>query len=146
MAKGAITGKLDAAPMRRAVAAMIRKVDAEVVRRALAPAAEIVERAIAAETPARSGRLRRSLATQAGRSKKSRFVTVRMKAYRGATFYGSFIQYGYRVGSRKLGDRRRQVAANPFFSRGVAKSQGPAVRAIAGRLGRLIQEAARRSS
>ena len=42
-------------------------------------------------------------------------VGVGEKDWTGPAFYASFILFGHKVGSRKLGDNRKSVAANEFL-------------------------------
>jgi len=50
--------------------------------------------------------------------------------YVGKTFYGGFLEYGHKVGSRALGDARQHVPPHPFMA--------PAVRATRDRAGQVI--------
>lgn len=43
--------------------------------------------------------------------------------FTGKTFYGGFVEFGHKLGSRKLGNDRRDVPAHPFLSKAVAQKR-----------------------
>ena len=53
---------------------------------------------------------------------------------KGATFYGAFVEFGHRVGSRKLGDARKEVAGQHFMQKAVAAKGQAAADAAAAKM------------
>lgn len=79
-----------------------------------------------ASTPVQSGALRKSTKIRAiKRKKNSAGVSVGYadKDFTGDVFYGGFIEYGFRVGDRKLGNSRTQVKGQGNL-RKVAQANG----------------------
>ena len=52
------------------------------------------------------------------------------KDYTGDAYYGSFLLFGHKAGSRKLGDNRKQVAANNFLKRSAVQAGNAAANAM----------------
>ena len=80
--------------------------------------------------PKSSGLLAKSLKVRAAQRRKgmARFAVQTAEGFfRGETFYAAFIEFGHKVGSRKLANRK-QVLAQPFlkpaFERGADDSGG----------------------
>jgi len=46
--------------------------------------------------------------------------------YSGKTFYGGFVEFGHKLGRRKLGNARRDVPAHPFMSLAVKEKRDQA--------------------
>jgi hypothetical protein len=112
------------------------KVEKKVLRDALRPAAKVILDAARALAPSRSGLLKGSLKVRAqGRSRRRPnavgFVVQTAEGdYKGETFYGAFLMLGHRLGSRKLGNRRRLIAGKNFLRQALDTS-GEAAKADA---------------
>lgn len=95
--------------------------------------------------PVESGLVRRAIRTRALKRSRNTIgtITVLGKAFfKGASFYGAFVEFGHKIGSRKL-PTRKEVAGQHFIER-AAKQVGrkageEAVRVMA----REIENAAR---
>lgn len=89
-----------------------------ILTRALRAAAEPIRDAAKAYAPKDTGQLEKSIKIKSARGEGDT-VSVRVTTgagdYLGDTFYGAFIEYGYKKGSRRLGDRRPQIAAQPYM-------------------------------
>lgn len=123
----------------------------KIIRQELRKAAKLTILPTAkARMPVRTGLLRKSLKIRA--IKRSRVnsgvrVALSSKDFTGETFYGGFIEYGFRVGARKKkgeADNRRQISGQEVM-RSTAKDRGDsAVRyAVAKIAYRITQEAKR---
>jgi HK97 gp10 family phage protein len=104
--------------LERKLAALPGKVANKIVSKALRAGAKIILAESKIRAPKKSGLLARSLKVRSGKRRRG---TARMVVqtkdgdYRGETFYGAFVYFGHRIGSRKLGDRRKVAKANPFL-------------------------------
>ena len=97
-------------------------------RKALRAGAKVILAAARADAPVVTGRTKKNIMIRSARSKRGSLalsVGVDYRDYTGDTFYASFVLYGHRVGSRKLGDNRKMIKANNFLQRAL-DSSGPA--------------------
>lgn len=104
-----------------------------IVRKALRAGANVIRKAAQSDAPVQSGLLRKSIKVKAGkRSKHSISINVGVGAkwFTGPAFYGAFVAFGHKVGSRKLGDSRAQVPANDFMSSAYNSSKDAAMSAV----------------
>lgn len=95
------------------------KVQKKILRKSLRQGAKLPLTLAKATAPVRTGFLKKSLKVRSGRGRKGIIrilVGTGAKWFKGAAFYAAFVIFGYKVGSRKLGDKRKQVAPNPFLS------------------------------
>ena len=87
--------------------------------RALKNAALNCAQVAKANCPRKSGQLLASITIRKKRSRryKGACYSVRCGAgmFKGDTFYGGFLEYGYLHGSRKLGPMRKFIPAKPFL-------------------------------
>jgi HK97 gp10 family phage protein len=85
-----------------------------------------------------SGDLAKSLRVTAtkGRGKVAAFVSTSSSSnlFTGKTFYGGFVEFGHKLGSRKLGAARRDIPAHPFLSTAVKSKRAQVQDVIAARL------------
>lgn len=97
-----------------------RKATKSLGRKALRAGAKVLLAAARTEAPELTGRTRKNIKIRGGRSRAgslSLSVGVSAKDFSGEAFYASFVLFGHRVGSRKLGDNRRMIPANNFLER-----------------------------
>ena len=95
-----------------------RAVARPILVRALRKAAEPVLATAKAYAPKDTGQLEGSLRIKSARAKGGGVavrVTTEAGDYKGDEFYGAFVEYGYRKGSRRLGDKRRVVPPQPYM-------------------------------
>ena len=97
-----------------------RKVQRKVARKALRAGCKLLQKEIQMAAPVgKTGELKKAVKVRAGRASArgnvAMVVGVGKKWFTGDTFYAGFIEFGHRVGSRKLGDKRTMVAAKDFI-------------------------------
>lgn len=103
------------------------KLEKKILREALRPAAKMIMESERALAPDITGTVRGSLKVRAGkRSRKTpNSVTLLVQTsaadFRGPEFYSAFLDLGHRIGSRKLGDKRRLIAGAGFMQKGLAQ-------------------------
>lgn len=98
--------------------ALANKVEKSIVRKGLRQGGKILLNSARSLAPVQSGRLKRNIKIRNGRSQKdsiSLSVGVSSKDFQGETYYASFVLYGHRIGSRKLGDSRKEIPPNDFL-------------------------------
>ena len=108
------------------------KVSKRVLRKALRAGAKPIAAAAKNLAPSKSGALRSSIKVRSGkRSRRGMSIIVGLGAdwYKGDQFYAAFVEFGYRVGSRKLGDARREVEGQHFMKRAADNSTAAATSA-----------------
>lgn len=94
----------------------IKPIASRVLRTAAAP---ILSQA-KANAPVRSGALRASLKVRKATSRQGRvriIVSTSAGDFQGKQYYGAFVEYGHKVGSRKLGSARKDVAPVRYIGR-----------------------------
>jgi len=95
------------------------KVSRKIVSRALRAGAKVIlDKAKQLAPRGKSGKLYKSLKVRAGKRKKGviRFVVQTKDGdFKGETFYGAFIEFGHKAGSRKLGNSRKSIPAKPYL-------------------------------
>lgn len=97
-----------------------RKATKSLGRKALRAGAKVLLAAARTDAPELTGRTRKNIKIRGGRSRAGALalsVGVSAKDFSGEAFYASFLLFGHRVGSRKLGDNRRMIPANNFLER-----------------------------
>src|SRR5437660_46187 len=97
---------------------MDRKTAIKVIRKSFRRALTPLKSRYAELAPKKTGALASSAKILSGGVRRG-LIRVRLVigkgAYRGDTFYGSFQELGWKVGSRKLGDKRKKVIAKHFL-------------------------------
>jgi HK97 gp10 family phage protein len=134
-----ITAQLDAkqvAKINRMLTALPKKIRNKILREELRKGAKTLLPASKAATPARTGKLRRSVKVRAvKRSRKAVGVLVGYndKAYAGDTFYGAFLEWGWKQGKRPsrtvrggASDNRKEIPGRRMLGN-VAEAKGPGV-------------------
>jgi HK97 gp10 family phage protein len=134
-----IAAQLDAnqvAKINRMLIALPKRIRNKILREELRKGAKTLLPASKAATPARTGKLRRSVKVRAvKRSRKSVGVLVGYndKAYAGDTFYGAFLEWGWKQGKRPSRavrggelDNRKQIPGRRMLGN-VAEAKGPGV-------------------
>lgn len=110
---------------------MSRKAATSDGRKALRKGAILFRIAVRAEAPVRSGLLRRNIKVKGMKSQAGSLkLKVDTGAFKGPSFYVGFILYGWKHGSRKLGDKRKSIKANDFLSRAFNSTKSSAVDAV----------------
>jgi len=132
------TVKLEGADqLRKKLLDLDKKVARKISSQALRAGAKIVLERARQLVPVKSGTLKRSLKVRAGKRKGGRIsFVVQTKAgdYRGETFYGSFLEFGHKVGKRRrvkgLTDTREAVPPKPFLRPAFDQTKDAALAAI----------------
>lgn len=109
------------------------KVQRKVLRKAIKPAAAILEREVVTQAPRETGalasRVKVKVSYSTKRSRISATIGTTSRDFQGDGYYDAFVQFGHKVGSRrKYGishkrgaksstDLRRKVEGNPFAAR-----------------------------
>lgn len=120
--------------LRKQLAALGPRIAKKVIRQSLRQAGKIVQTEAKSNAPVDTGRLRKSIRVRAfKRSRKERIgINVQTNStnnvFKGKTFYGGFLEYGFRRGKRSneikraqkngrtlAGDLRQQVPSRPFM-------------------------------
>lgn len=105
---------------------LIRKIEAignqikPIVNTVLRAAAAPILAQAKANAPARTGALRSSLKIRKATSRQGRIriiVSTSAGDFQGKQYYGAFVEYGHRVGSRKLGAARKDVTPVRYIGR-----------------------------
>jgi HK97 gp10 family phage protein len=109
------------------------KVSKGIVRKGLRAGAKIIRGGAQAEVHSVSGITSKNIKVRAGRSRKgmvSVTVGIGVKYFSGPAFYAAFDLFGHRVGSRKLGNARKEVPANNWLNRACQAKKSEAVEVI----------------
>lgn len=95
------------------------KVSGKIVGNGLRAGAKIIYQAGEANVPVRTGNLQRGLQIRPLRTTRQGYksidVGVGAKWFHGPTFYAAFVEWGHRLGSRKLGDKRKFVEGEHYI-------------------------------
>lgn len=121
------------------------KLEKKIIKKSLRAGAKEILAAARANAPESSGLLKRSIKVRAGKSTKgsiSIVVGVGKKWFVGPVFYAAMVAWGHKIGSRKLGGARKQVAANDFIGRAYEQKKQNAVDTFTATALELINEAA----
>ena len=121
-----------------------QKVQKSVIRKAVRTGIKIWLEAARGEAPAQSGKMRKNIKIRNGKTGNGKFtltVGVNEKDFSGPVFYSAFVLFGHKVGSRKLGDKRKSVPANDFIQRAFEASKEDGANVAIEELRRGIQEA-----
>lgn len=114
----------------RKFAALPPKLQKKILRPALRAAAKIVLDQAKANAPVQSGRLKKSLKVKAAkRSRKTKHevainVITATGWFTGEAFYAPFQEFGWMVGPRRLGNRRKKQPGSRFIRRAY-EDKGP---------------------
>jgi HK97 gp10 family phage protein len=121
-----------------------KKIRNKILREELRRSAKELVAPSKAATPVKTGRLRKSVKVRAKRSRKAVQFTVGFndKNFQGDTFYGAFLEFGWKAGKRNKGNTRKQIPAKRILGK-VAESNGPRlIDSAINRIGdRVLQEA-----
>ncbi len=133
------------AEVKAGLAELEKSVAKKILRKGLRAGAKLVLTEARADAPVKSGLLRKNVKIRSAKGKKGTVainVGVGSKDFAGETFYGGFVLYGHKVGSRKLGATRADVPANNFLGEAFEKTKEAAVDVAIATWGELIQQAA----
>lgn len=117
----------------RKLAKLTSKQAKSVFRKSARPALKPVLAEARSQAPTKTGTLRRSIKIKALKRSRSaiglRITTgTDTSDFQGRAFYGGFQEYGWKVGSRNLGDNRTQVKGLHFMRNAARKKQAEAIR------------------
>jgi HK97 gp10 family phage protein len=121
-----------------------RTVQRKLLRQAIRDGARPILAAAKANCPVGTGELKKSLRLRVRKKTKPGTYAVQIQAgkygeFKGDQFYAAFVELGHRVGSRKLGNARAMVPANPFMRRAADTTKDRAGRIVGESLGRRIE-------
>lgn len=94
------------------------KVAGKITRQALRAGAKVIQAQAVSDAPRQTGLLARSIKVRAAKRKRGRIGILVQTAggfFKGRTYYGAFQEFGWRVGPRRLGNKRRQVPGKHFM-------------------------------
>lgn len=137
--------------VKRMLAQLPKKIRNKIFRQELRKSAKKLVAPSKAATPTRTGKLKKSVKVRASNKKGSIGIRVGYgeKSFTGETFYGSFLEFGWRVGKRPSknvagtdSDKRTKVPGKRMLGK-VAEKEGPALldAAVASIAKRVIEEA-----
>lgn len=125
---------IDLKQLRRNLESLEPKVARKIEKQAMRPAMRIIQREAKANAPRDTGAMSKAIKLRAmKRSRSRRGIEVRIDKegnYRGDHFYGAFQEFGWKAGSRKLGDGRREIPGQHFMQRAF-ETKGPEAEAMA---------------
>jgi HK97 gp10 family phage protein len=126
--------KKQLAAVRRMLALLPKRIRNKVLRQELRKAAKALVAPSKAATPVRTGKLRKSVKVRAAKVKRGVGVNVGYsdKNFVGDTFYGAFLEFGWKIGKRQssaatrqgIPDTRREVPGKRYLGK-VAEQYGP---------------------
>lgn len=119
------------------------KVQKTIVRRGVRVGCKIWLEAARGEAPVQSGKTKKNIKIRNGKAGQGKFalnVGVNAKDFAGPTFYSSFVLFGHKVGSRRLGDKRKEVPANNFLKRAFEEKKEAVMNAATESIAAQIQE------
>ncbi len=112
--------------MKAALMEFPAKVATKHLRRGLREGAKVIRLQCVADAPVRTGLTRSAIKVRAGKKKRntiSAMVAIGEGDFKGDTFYAGMVNYGWRVGSRKLGLARRFVPGTRWLNKAFDKSK-----------------------
>ena len=118
------------AETKKALAELPAKMEKSVLRRGLRQGANVVLAAARTEAPKLTGATAKNAKVRAGKGGPGKIafnIGVNAKDFKGDQFYASFILYGWKHGSRKLGDKRKSIAANNWLARAYDETKDAAI-------------------
>lgn len=106
------------------------KLQKKVLRQAMRKSLKPVRDAVENQAPiGETGELAENVKIKAGKRKKDTIrlnVQVGAGDFTGDQYYASFVEFGHKVGSRKLGDKRQEVPPDDFMKRGFDQTKNEA--------------------
>ncbi len=136
--------------LRRKLLALEPKIAKKVLRKALRAGAKIVQARAKQNIPqGGTGVLSRSLKVRAMRRTRRQRIGVAVETregwYKGEAFYGAFVEFGHRQGSRKLGDARKQIEGKHYIEKAAEQTKDAVTALLTTTIGAGIEaEAAKR--
>lgn len=118
MAKGPIVAIEGADQLRKNLRSLDDKLRRKLIRDALRKGAQPIYEEARRLVPVRTGALQASINIKASTTAKRVRFRVQTGAegfFKGKTYYGGFVEFGHKIGSRKLGDKRKEVPPHPFM-------------------------------
>lgn len=121
------------AEVENALKGMGRKLATREAGNALRAGARIIRDEARKNAPVLSGALKKSLIVRTGRSRgdwKNVIVGVGKKWFVGDQFYAAFLEFGWKHGSRKRGDARKQIPGRHYVESAYKTQRQRALRAV----------------
>jgi len=121
--------------LKRMLTGLPKKIRNKILREELRRAAKTLIAPSRTATPVRTGQLRKSVKVRSVKSRGNKAIQFGVgysgKNFQGDTFYGSFLEFGWKVGKRpsrasKALDTRKKIPARRMLGK-VAESKGPAL-------------------
>lgn len=130
-AGGAVTGSLQLQgfdEFQRRLRLLPKKVAGKAVRQALREGAKIIQAEAKARVPVRTGTLKKSIKVRAAKGRKrgeaAIAVTTGQGDFVGDTFYGAFLEYGHKLGSRRSSEATKSLRKRAQALREYRKDTG----------------------
>ena len=104
-----------------------------IVSKSLRAGAKVAQKEAKELVPVRTGKLKANLKIRAGRKKKgyvSIHVMIGDKYWTGDTWYGAFVEWGHKIGHRRLGNTRTALPGEHFLEYAADESAQKAIKAI----------------
>ena len=136
--------------LRRKLLALEPKVARKVLRKALRAGAKIVHARAKQNIPqGGTGVFARSLKVRAMKRTRRKTIGVAVETregwYKGEAFYGAFVEFGHKQGSRKLGDARKQIEGKHYIEKAAEQTKDAVTALLTTTIGAGIEaEAAKR--
>jgi HK97 gp10 family phage protein len=133
---------VDASGAIKGLESLERKVAKKYVRKSLRAACKVTHAVAVATAPVASGLTKQNIKVRSAGVKKGvikMIVGIGKKWFSGPTFYSGFVAFGHKVGNRKLGDARRQLAPNDWLEKAYESTKAEAVDVFAETIGQLIE-------
>lgn len=131
----AVRGRLDISDVVKDLRSLEPRLQKKILRKATRAGCKPIAKAAKADAPVLSGQARKAIKVRAAkRSRKRKSITTFVQNaagdYKGSTYYAAFQEYGYRLGPRRLGDKRRKVEGKEFMKKGFDQGRGQAEKEV----------------
>lgn len=110
-----------------------KRIARKVTSRALRAGGKMVQSAAQALCPEETGTLAKSIKVRAGQRRKGKvriIVGAGKSWFTGPAFYGAFVEFGHKQGSRKLGDNRKMIPGKNFIKKAYDNTRQSALNAV----------------
>ena len=127
-----------------------KRVAKQCIQKSLRAGAKIVQRQAIANVPVGTGNLKKSIKVRVGRRRKDGVVSIKvvtaewtmpqLTSYK-KHYYGAFVEFGHKQGSRKLGDNRKDIEGKHFMENAYLSQKEAATAVIGQVLAREVDKA-----
>lgn len=128
-----VTVTVDGSEIRRLVESLPRQLQRKYLGRGLRAGAKVVRDAARVAIPRRTGALARAIRVRAGKRRRKDAVGINVvigrQFFAGPTFYGAFLEFGFKRGKRGS-TNRKAVPARHYLERSAERSAAQAMRAV----------------